>query len=389
MTLFYLELVGIILLCSVVPIGIFIYKYTRVKSNNNVVDNINYKIKHFIWLLIILTFELILFGAFTRLSDSGLGCPDWPGCFAQSNPFSAHHAIQHAELLNPLGAVTKLKAWIEMVHRYIAGTLGFLVIVLNIIVCLNRKHTRIRLRYTLFILFLIILQGTFGAWTVTLKLQPIIVSTHLLLALIFICSLVALYAHCTKHAQPAQYTQTQHIKINTKYIWLTILLIFIQIALGAWVSSNYAMLGCTEFPSCSKSMFLPNLPLQIWQEAFYLWRDLGLTKQGNVLSLDVLTAIHLTHRYMAIFVFIICMFMFRYLLKKLNIVRNENNKIKDIMLKHHRKIVYYAISILILQILTGISTVIFSLPMLTVLIHTGGATLLISMLVYFAVSIKN
>ncbi len=360
MLFFYIEIIAIVLLCAILPISIFVYKYRKALPHD--------KITHFIWLLIVFTFELILFGAFTRLTDSGLGCPDWPGCFSHSNPFSADYAIKHAEALNPLGPVTTFKACIEMLHRYIAATLGVLIIVLNAMIFLYRKHTHIKLRHTLPILALIILQGVFGALTVTLKLQPIIVSTHLLLALIFICTLVAIYAYAR------QYKLAKINKKNTVWLYTSIGLIFLQIMLGAWVSSNYAMLGCTEFPACQKGVFFPKLSIQTWQEAFYLWRDLGRTKTNDVLNLQVLQAIHLAHRYMAIIVFIVCMFTFINLMKKIT----PHNSL------HLRKILYYSIFTLCLQVLTGIASIVFSIPILTVLMHTGCATLLLSMLVYIA-----
>ena len=130
------------------------------------------------WLLVFMTFDLIIFGAFTRLSDSGLGCPDWPGCYGSSNPWHALGDIQLAEASMPSGPVTLLKAWIEMIHRYLAMTVGTLIIVQVILAWTKLKSFGWRpFMASLGLLVLVCIQGAFGAWTVTLKLQPIIVST--------------------------------------------------------------------------------------------------------------------------------------------------------------------------------------------------------------------
>lgn len=139
------------------------------------------------WVIVFFTFDLIVFGGFTRLTDSGLGCPDWPGCYGEANPFLAHEHIAAAEALMPTGPVTKVKAWIEMIHRFLAMGIGFLIIGLMIASWMQWRRSNGRTEgraaspwLPTLLFFWVIVQGAFGAWTVTLKLQPVIVTLHLL-----------------------------------------------------------------------------------------------------------------------------------------------------------------------------------------------------------------
>ncbi|NCY04167.1 MAG: heme A synthase [Burkholderiaceae bacterium] len=171
-----LELAGIAFLIAGLPLA-FLY----FKKGMGLFQKLN-------WTIVFLTFDLILFGAFTRLSDSGLGCPDWPGCYGTSNPFRAIEEIRAAEAAMPTGPVTVFKAWVEMIHRYLAMSVGFLIII-QVIAAFKQPNPRrsLAIRGSLFLLVLVCLQGAFGAWTVTLKLQPMIVSMHLILALVQPC----------------------------------------------------------------------------------------------------------------------------------------------------------------------------------------------------------
>ena len=160
--------------------------YSAIKGNQK-----NYQ--RLVWLVLFCTFDLIIFGAFTRLTDSGLGCPDWPGCYGHSNPLFAMDKILEAQIQMPTGPVTVSKAWIEMIHRYFAMGVGFLMIVLTVTAWLKKSSLGKSTAWLSTILLLLICcQGAFGAWTVTMKLQPIIVTTHLLLALLLLIGLSAL-----------------------------------------------------------------------------------------------------------------------------------------------------------------------------------------------------
>src|SRR3990172_1443417 len=162
------------------------------------------KYRKLVWVTLFLTFDLIMFGAFTRLTDSGLGCPDWPGCYGQADPMRAHADISAAEAAMPTGPVTVVKAWIEMIHRYLAMAIGVLIIALMVIAWRKwwqsgRKETRFTPMFTAGLLAFVCLQGAFGAWTVTMKLQPVIVTIHLLLGMTLLALLTWFGAHLSDH----------------------------------------------------------------------------------------------------------------------------------------------------------------------------------------------
>src|SRR3989338_5711337 len=146
------------------------------------------KYRKLVWVTLFLTFDLIMFGAFTRLTDSGLGCPDWPGCYGQANPLQAHANISAAEAAMPTGPVTVMKAWIEMIHRYFAMGIGVLIVAMMAIAWRKwlqsgRTEKKFSPLFPTLLFVFICVQGAFGAWTVTMKLQPIIVTIHLLLGI--------------------------------------------------------------------------------------------------------------------------------------------------------------------------------------------------------------
>jgi heme a synthase len=349
MALMVLELAGIALLIAGLPLAILYFK-----KGMNLFQKLN-------WTIVFLTFDLILFGAFTRLSDSGLGCPDWPGCYGTSNPFRAIEEIRAAEAAMPTGPVTVFKAWVEMIHRYLAMSVGFLIII-QVIMALKQPSTgrSLAIRGSLFLLLLVCLQGAFGAWTVTLKLQPIIVSMHLILALALFASMVWF----------AQRNDALHLassktisNLSGKLVLIAICALFAQIFLGAWVSTNYAVLACPDFPTCM-GVWYPNMD---WQNAFFLWRDLGEAKSGEMIPMAALVTIHWTHRVGAILASAVLLFL------AVKAVRNSEPKVQL-----WGKAI---ITLLVLQIATGISNVVFQWPLVAALLHTGGAAAILFCLV--------
>lgn len=142
-------------------------------------------------LTLFLTFDLVLFGAFTRLTDSGLGCPDWPGCYGSVSPVGASAAITAAQEAMPTGPVTFSKAWVEMIHRYLATAVGVLILVLAAVSWVERRRLSVSFGWPLLTLFWVCLQGAFGALTVTMKLFPAIVTLHLLGGLVLLALLRA------------------------------------------------------------------------------------------------------------------------------------------------------------------------------------------------------
>jgi heme a synthase len=245
------------------------------------------RLQAFAWLVLLLTFDLVLLGAFTRLSDSGLGCPDWPGCYGHASPLGASAHIAAAEAAVPTGAVTATKAWIEMLHRYAATAIGVLVVVLAAAALRVARASggRIHARWAVWTLVWICLQGAFGALTVTLRLYPAIVTLHLLAGF----GLLALLAIQVEHYAPRPLVLAPALRTG---LVVVALLTVVQVALGGWVSSNYAVLACRDFPTCQGSWW-PEMDVA---EGFAVLRPLGESGGFGYLPFAALTAIHVAHR---------------------------------------------------------------------------------------------
>ena len=311
------------------------------------------------WVMVFLTFDLIVFGAFTRLTDSGLGCPDWPGCYGEANPFLAHEEINAAQTLQPTGPVTVFKAWIEMIHRYLAMGVGVLIIATLLVAWrLSRQLTDSRYSPWLpaLLLVFVCVQGAFGAWTVTLKLQPVIVTIHLLLGM----SLLSLL---TWHAMRQTSMPAIHRDAATMR-WpalASLAILFMQIALGGWVSTNYSALACEGFPLCQGSL----LPEMDWAQGFSLWRHLGMTSAGDYLPFGALVAIHWAHRSFAVIVVAMVAW-----------TSHRARKIEG--LRTVSRAISWAI---LIQLATGISTVLLDWPLALAVVHNAGAAALLILLV--------
>jgi cytochrome c oxidase assembly protein subunit 15 len=238
-------------------------------------------------LVLVLSFDLVLLGAFTRLSDSGLGCPDWPGCYGHATPLGASAPIASAEAAIPTGAVTVGKAWIEMAHRYAATAIGVLVLVLAALalVAARRSDRSVGARWALVTLLWICIQGAFGALTVTLRLYPAIVTLHLLGGM----GLLALLAVQAESYAPRRLVVAPRLRIG---LIVVAALVVVQIALGGWVSSNYAVLACSDFPTCQGAWW----PAMEIGQGFVLRRSLGSSGGTAFLPFAALTAIHMAHR---------------------------------------------------------------------------------------------
>lgn len=306
-------------------------------------------------LLVFLTFDLILFGAFTRLTDSGLGCPDWPGCYANVTPIGAAVHIDAAQSLMPTGPVTHTKAWIEMLHRYFATTVGALI-VLRLIWSVQLKQ---KLTLPIVTFLWVCLQGAFGAFTVTMKLFPLIVTLHLLGGMVLLALLVA---------QSKDSDAAQKLPARSYGIWLAAasMAVWVQIFFGAWVSTNYAVLACNEFPTCLNGAWFPATSGD-WSAGFTLWRALGQATADAVsqpIVFSALTAIHLTHRIFAVVVLVA--------LTGLIMQIKRDPALRSLKL--------WLMMILTLQILTGISNVVLGWPLLAAVMHTGGAAALVLVL---------
>ena len=319
-------------------------------------------------LTLFLTFDLVLFGAFTRLTDSGLGCPDWPGCYGSSSPVGARAEITAAQTAMPTGPVTHGKAWVEMIHRYLATTVGVLIIVLTVGAWRQRRLAKKQQApqpalspwWPTFTLFWVCLQGAFGAWTVTMKLFPAIVTLHLIggsVLLILLCVQAVHKTLNTKQLQPVVVPRGIYFAMA-----VTGLLVIVQTLLGGWVSTNYAVLACTTFPTCQGSWWPP----MEFSQGFQIWRELGLLKDGSHISFQALTAIHYVHR-LAAYIVLAALIALAWRMHRAQILRDQMRWLAGLTL---------------LQFLTGLSNVVLDWPLVAAVLHTGGAAALLVVLTW-------
>ena len=313
------------------------------------------RFRKLVWVTLFLTFDLILFGAFTRLTDSGLGCPDWPGCYGQSNPVAATAPISQAQAAAPSGPVTFTKAWIEMIHRYLAMGVGVLIMTLMAASWSARAAIRRSPWAATWLFALVCVQGAFGAWTVTMKLMPVIVTIHLLLGVLLLCALGALGARTHEVAIPEGIAAPLRIPAL-----IALATVFLQIALGGWVSTNYAVLACPDFPLCLGAL----APPADFARGFDLTRTLGLNDDGSLLPLQALVAIHWVHRVFALVVTVVIVTMAAMLLRR------------DIDHPVLRRTGWALVTVLTMQLVTGVSNVLFAWPLAVAVLHNGGAALM-------------
>jgi cytochrome c oxidase assembly protein subunit 15 len=313
----------------------------------------------------LLCFALIMIGAWVRLTDAGLGCPDWPGCYGKLSPVQAKAQIAQAvaEQGGDHGPVSLGKAWREMIHRYIATGLGLLIIGIVLMAWRLRHRLEQSPWLATFTLGVVILQGLFGKWTVTLLLKPAIVTGHLIGGLLTFSLLFWLWLRTRQAIEAVGSRLKVPVKPPTYGLqWfarLALLAVGFQIALGGWTSTNYAALACPDFPTCQEQ-WVPRVNVA---DAFHVVRELGKTAQGDMIDLPALTAIHLSHRLGAVLVLMIigllAFFCFR----------------QGVATREAR----WLLLMLALQWALGISNVIFDLPLWVAVGHTGGAVVLLAL----------
>lgn len=314
-------------------------------------------------LTLFLTFDLVLFGAFTRLTDSGLGCPDWPGCYGSASPVGASTEISAAQEAMPTGPVTHGKAWVEMIHRYLATGVGVLIIVLTVSAWVQHRRAArggvaaapLSPWWPTFTLFWVCLQGAFGALTVTMKLFPAIVTLHLiggLVLLALLCLQAVRHTHHAKEQAPVRISPALR-----RGLIATGVLVAAQVVLGGWVSTNYAVLACTTFPTCQGSWW----PDMNFAHGFQVWRALGMLQDGSHISFAGLTAIHYAHR-LAAYIVLAALAWAAWRLRR-----------SDALPVQARWIAALAL----LQLATGLSNVVLDWPLVAAVLHTGGAAALV------------
>ncbi len=311
-----------------------------------------------------LTLLLVVLGAYVRLSDAGLGCPDWPGCYGNLTPAHSSLEIAAEESLRPGGPVTMAKAWKEMIHRYLAMIVGALIAALMLSAWRNRSrwHQSPLLATTL--AAAVIFQAALGAWTVTMLLKPAIVTSHLLGGVTIFALLIWL-----AQRQPSAGNWTQRIMATRKLHvlgWAALLVLALQITLGGWVSTNYAALACSDLPTCHGAWF----PTMDFANAFHVFRPLGYAPSGELLTHEALRAIHWAHRIGAIFA-LLTVGSFGFGLVKSTAGKNAGRGL---------------LALLGVQIMLGLSNVWFGLPLAVAVAHNGVAAMLFALL--FSINLR-
>lgn len=305
----------------------------------------------------LLALIVVSFGAYTRLTDSGLGCPDWPGCYGTLSVPESIDQIEKAQAVYPDSPVEIEKAWIEMIHRYIAGILGIMILVIAFMSIRLREQINYSLKWPFFLLGLVIFQAALGMWTVTLLLKPAVVTSHLLGGMT-VLGILTFLMHRNYGTHRENFVSN---KFERKIIRFSLVLLFIQIALGGWTSTNYAALACTDYPTCHGSL----IPEMDFYNAFTIFRELGVTSIGEPLSLEALHAIQWVHRMGAIVLLVYLLFV-AYILK----VNQGFNMWRNVL-----------ILVISLQFIIGIANLLLHLPIVLATLHNLGAALLVVILV--------
>ena len=304
-----------------------------------------------------LALGVVVLGAYVRLTDAGLGCPDWPGCYGTLTVPQSEAAITSAQSAYPSNMIVVGKAWREMIHRYFAGTLGLIVLAIFVLGWKAKREIKCSPWTPSFLLILIAFQAMLGMWTVTMLLKPAIVSSHLLGGMSTLAILTWL-AHRHWGHYSATIVTTPRLRVAIR---IGLLVLFMQIFLGGWTSTNYAALACTDFPTCH-GVFFPEMD---FKDAFHMVRELGQGANGGALTLASITAIQWTHRLGALTTFI-------YLgLLALNTLKYWQLKRLAVIL----------LIVLCAQISLGIANLLLHLPLVLAVAHNFTAGLLVIILV--------
>lgn len=305
---------------------------------------------------------VIVLGAYVRLSDAGLGCPDWPGCYGLIDVPQGEQQIAQANESYPERPVEVEKAWKEMIHRYLAGALGLFIIALAVIAWRQRLEPQQPVLLPLTLVGLVVFQALLGMWTVTLLLKPVIVMAHLLGGLTTLALLWWLAMRHGKYLPTAPVTA--QIKALRPWVLIGLLLVIMQVTLGGWTSANYAALACPDFPTCQTQWWPP----MNFEEAFTLWRGIGVSYEGGILDNDARVTIHMAHRIGALLVVAYLSWLTMRIFLK-----THNNLLRNTAL--------VMALLMVVQVSLGIANVVQALPLPVAVAHNGVAALLILALV--------
>jgi heme a synthase len=302
----------------------------------------------------LLAAAVVVLGAWVRLTDAGLGCPDWPGCYGHAYPNAGHAEAQ--------SGLRFAKALHEMVHRYFATTLGLVIVVLLGWAVRFRKDRDQPLAPVALLFVVVCLQGTLGALTVTLLLKPLIVTAHLLGGL----TTLGLLWWLSLNPETRQLTERE--TALRKYALVGLAALILQIALGGWTSTNYAAVACPDFPTCQHSFW----PQMDYRDAFVLWRGLGIDYEGGVLANPARVAIHFTHRLGA-------MVAGSILIALGLLAATSARSAASRRLRRAGRLLVVAVA---LQISIGVATVHWGVPLALATLHNAGAAFLVVCMVW-------
>ena len=301
---------------------------------------------------------VVVLGAWVRLTDAGLGCPDWPGCYGSLIVEDSATARAQAKAEFPDRPLESGKAWREMIHRYIAATLGFAIVLIAALACINRKQPGQPVAVPLILLGLVIFQGLLGMWTVTLLLKPVIVMAHLLGGLATTGLLFWLLIDSwrrTNQTSPGTESPLHRLAL------IGLVVLVMQIGLGGWTSANYAALACPDLPTCQGQWWPDEID---FAEGFIMWRGLGVDYEGGILDAPSRVAIHFTHRLGAL---VTALFLLGIALTTWHFTSSRVT----------RNACLAVTLLLVVQVGLGISVVWFGLPIVLAAAHNGVAALLL------------
>lgn len=302
-----------------------------------------------------LSLFVVMLGAYTRLTDAGLGCPDWPGCYGQMVLPSAKAKVQAAQTQYPQFPIESKKAWTEMAHRYVAGTLALLLFFIGFY-AVRKRLQGISLPWHLpvFLLILVVFQALLGMWTVTLKLFPVVVMGHLLGGMLIVACLSRFRLQLSNFF-------VEYAPQWRPWLRVGVFIVFLQIALGGWVSSNYAGIACVGVLKCNGA-WLPDLNVT---QGFNLFSPLGENYQGGLLEHEARVSIQFIHRLGAVLTAAYIM-----ILSSLILIKSR---------AHYLRLTAIVMMLLVvLQVTLGILNVIYLLPITVAVAHNGVASLLLA-----------
>lgn len=318
------------------------------------------QIKHIRWMTSIalgLALFVVMLGAYTRLTDAGLGCPDWPGCYGKMVlPNATDSTRVAAQAAFPDIPIESRKAWTEMAHRYAAGTLGILILLMIAATSFGPRAVRVSPLFSVALAGILFFQAALGMWTVTLQLLPVVVMGHLLGGMT-IAALLAWF----RWRMSGVYRNDLSVQ---PWVVLGLFIVGLQIALGGWVSSNYAGLACIGFPMCNQHW----LPILDWSSAFNIFSPVGANYQGGALDLPARVTIQWVHRVWALVTMLYILGLTSYLVRFA----------KSSSLRYMAS---FAMVLVVLQCALGVFNVIYMLPLAVAVAHNGVALLLLMCMV--------